>query len=177
MSFKNINQSIQTFGRTLLLPIGVLAPIGMILGISGALTQDYMVEKVPFLGNKIVNDILESILTISNVIFDNIPLLFALGVAYGMSKKDKGIAVFASVTGYLCLIVSMNVYLVLNGTIADADVMTQKGQIEVLGIQTVNISAAGGIITGLVAARATDKFYYLELPDALAFFLEKNLCQ
>src|SRR5699024_1772592 len=120
MSFKNINQSIQTFGRTLLLPIGVLAPIGMILGISGALTQDYMVEKVPFLGNKSVNDILESILTISNVIFVNIPLLFALGVAYGMSKKDKGIAVFASVTGYLCLIVSMNVYLVLTGTIADA---------------------------------------------------------
>lgn len=174
MSFKNINQSIQTFGRTLLLPIGVLAPIGMILGISGALTQDYMVEKIPFLGNEIVNDILESILTISNVIFDNIPLLFALGVAYGMSKKDKGIAVFASVTGYLCLIVSMNVYLVLTGTIADADVMTQKGQIEVLGIQTVNISAAGGIITGLVAARATDKFYYLELPDALAFFSGKK---
>ncbi|WP_080872843.1 PTS transporter subunit EIIC [Oceanobacillus timonensis] len=174
MKKRKISNAIQQFGRTLLLPIGVLAPIGMLLGISGALTQDYMVEKVPFLGNEIVNTVLESIQSISNIVFDNIPLLFAMGVAYGMSKKDKGIAVFASTAGYLTLIVAMNVWLTVTGQMADPDVMTQQGQIEILGIQTVNISAAGGIITGLIAAWATDRYYNLELPAALAFFSGKK---
>lgn len=177
MNKRKIGDSIQQFGRTLLLPIGVLAPIGMLLGISGALTQDYMVEKVPFLGNEAVNTILVSIKTISNVVFDNIPLLFAMGVAYGMGKKDKGISVFASVAGYLTLIVAMNVWLTITGTMADPDVMTQQGQINILGIQTVNISAAGGILTGLIAAWATERFYNLELPAALAFFLGRNQFQ
>ncbi|GIN07116.1 PTS maltose transporter subunit IICB [Shouchella clausii] len=174
MNKRKIGDSIQQFGRTLLLPIGVLAPIGMLLGISGALTQDYMVEKVPFLGNEAVNTILVSIKTISNVVFDNIPLLFAMGVAYGMGKKDKGISVFASVAGYLTLIVAMNVWLTITGTMADPDVMTQQGQINILGIQTVNISAAGGILTGLIASWATERFYNLELPAALAFFSGKK---
>src|SRR5699024_6211230 len=174
MKRKKISDSIQRFGRTLLLPIGVLAPVGMILGISGALVQDYMIEKFPFLGHDAVNEALTSIQTISSVVFDNIPLLFAMGVAYGMSKKDKGISVFASTTGYLTLIVTMNVWLTMTGQMADPDVMTQQGQIEVLGIQTMNISAAGGIITGLIAAWATDRFYNLELPTAFAFFSGKK---
>ncbi len=91
-----------------------------------------------------------------------------------MSQRDKGIAVFASVVGYLSLIITMNIWLVLTGKLADAAVMGQAGQIKVLGIQTLNISAAGGIITGLIAAWATDKFYNLELPTAFAFFSGKK---
>lgn len=171
---KKFSESIQKFGRTLLLPIGVLAPVGMILGISGALVQPYMIERFAFLGNGGVNSILVSIRTIASVIFDNIPLLFAMGVSYGMAKKDKGIAVFASVTGYLTLIITANVWLTLTDRLADPSVMTQMGQINVLGIQTMNISAAGGIITGLVAAWVTDRFYNLELPTAFAFFSGKK---
>jgi len=174
MSKRKISDSIQRFGRTLLLPIGVLAPIGMILGISGALVQSYMIERFPFLGIKEVNTALISIRTIASIIFDNIPLLFAMGVAYGMSKKDKGISVFAATTGYLTLIVAMNVWLTVTGNMADPEVMTQFGQINVLGIQTMNISAAGGIITGLVAAWATDRYINLELPTAFAFFSGKK---
>lgn len=171
---KKFSESVQRFGRTLLLPIGVLAPVGMILGISGAFVQPYMIERFAFLGNENINALLVSIRTIASVIFDNIPLLFAMGVAYGMSKKDKGISVFAAVTGYLTLIITMNVWLTLTGKMADPEMMTQVGQITVLGIQTMNISAAGGIITGLVAAWATDRFYNLELPTALAFFSGKK---
>lgn len=168
------SDSIQKFGRTLLLPIGVLAPVGMILGISGAFVQPYMIERFSFLGNENVNALLISIRSVASVVFDNIPLLFAMGVAYGMSKKDKGISVFAAVTGYLTLIITMNVWLTLTGKMAEPEVMTQVGQITVLGIQTMNISAAGGIITGLIAAWATDKYYNLELPTAFAFFSGKK---
>lgn len=171
---KKYNQAIQKFGRTLLLPIGVMAPVGMVLGITGALVQSYMIARFPFLGTPVVNTILVSIRTIASIIFDNIPLLFAMGVAYGMSKKDKGIATFASVIGYLVMLIAMNVWLKVTGNLADPEMMSQVGQIQILGIQTLNINALGGIVAGLIAAWATDKFYNLELPVAFAFFAGKK---
>lgn len=162
--------TIQTFGRSLLLPIAVLAPVGMIMGICSALTQTYMVAKFPFLGNGVLQLIIKSLQTITSVIFNNIPLLFAMGVAQGVAKKEKGIAVFASVVAYLTLNQVMNVYLSATGTLADKDVMAQVGQGVVLGVQTLKIEAMGGIICGLVAAKVANRFYNLELPLAFAFF-------
>lgn len=161
---------IQTFGRSLLLPIAVLAPIGMLMGLSSALSQSYMIAKFPFLGNGEFQLILKSLQSLTSIIFNNIPLLFAMGVAQGVAKNEKGIAVFASVIGYLTLNLSMNVYLVLTGTLAEPANMAQLGQGLVLGVQTLRIEALGGIIAGLVAARAADRFYKLELPLAFAFF-------
>ena len=171
---KKYNQSIQKFGRTLLLPIGVMAPVGMVMGITGAFVQSYMIERFPVLGNPVINTTLVSIRSIASIVFDNIPLLFAMGVAYGMSKRDKGIAVFSSVIGYLVMLIAMNVWLQTTGNLADPDTMSQVGQIQVLGIQTLNINALGGIIAGLIAAWATDRFYNLQLPVAFAFFAGKK---
>ena len=165
---------IQTFGRSLLLPIALLAPIGMVMGICSAMTQSYMIAKFPFLGNEIVKLIFSSLQTITNIVFNNIPLLFAMGVAQGMAKKEKGIAVFAATVGYLTLNVVMSVYLKATGTLADPAVAAQVGQGTVLGIQTLKIEAMGGLIAGLVAAKVADKFYRLELPLAFAFFGERN---
>lgn len=162
--------SIQTFGRSLLLPIALLAPIGMVMGICSALTQSYMIEKFPFLGAEAVVTTLKSLQSITNIVFSNIPLLFAMGVAQGMAKNEKGIAVFASVVGYLTLNVVMNVYLKVTGTLADSAVMAQVGQGVVLGTQTLKLEALGGLIAGLVAAKVADRFYRLELPIAFAFF-------
>lgn len=161
---------IQTFGRSLLLPIAVLAPVGMIMGICGALSQSYMIEKLPFLSNEVLQTLIVSLQTITSMIFNNIPLLFAMGVAYGMAKNEKGIAVFASVVGYFTLNVAMNVYLTVTGTLADPETMAQVGQGMVLGIQTLKIEAMGGIIAGLLAAKVCDRFYRLEMPLAFAFF-------
>lgn len=162
--------SIQTFGRSLLLPIALLAPIGMVMGICSAMGQSYMIEKFPFLGNPTLVLIFTSLNTITSIVFNNIPLLFAMGVAQGMAKHEKGIAVFASVVGYLTLNVVMSVYLTETGTLVDASVAAQYGQGTVLGIQTLKIEAMGGLISGLVAAKVANKFYRLELPLAFAFF-------
>lgn len=166
---EKLKQGIQTFGRSLLLPIGVMAPIGMLMGITGALTQVYLIERLPFLGNGVLQAIFESLKNISTVIFNNIPILFAMGVAYGLSKKEKGIAVFSAVLGYLTLLATMNVYLTLTGSL-DSDNMSLAGQGMVLGIHTLRIDAIGGIISGIVAARVADKYYKLELPLIFAFF-------
>lgn len=167
---QRINENIQRFGRSLLLPIAVMAPVGMILGITGALVQGYMIEKLPFLGNPILNTILISLRDIANVIFSNIPILFAMGVAYGMSKNQKGIAVFASVLSYLTLNITMHIWLKVSGNLADPDTMAQFGQATILGVQTLRLDAVGGIIAGLIASKIADRFYNLELPLALAFF-------
>lgn len=162
--------SIQTFGRSLLLPIALLAPIGMVMGICSAMGQSYMIEKFPFLGNEILRLVLSSLQTITSIVFNNIPLLFAMGVAQGMAKNEKGIAVFSATVGYLTLNVVMSVYLKATGTIADPAMAAQVGQGTVLGIQTLKIEALGGLISGLVAAKVADRFYRLELPLAFAFF-------
>ena len=169
----NLKNEIQTFGRSLLLPIAVLAPVGMIMGISAALGQSYMIDKLPFLGNTVFRALLSSLGSISNVIFQNIPLLFAMGVAYGMSKKEKGIAVFASVISYLTLLMTMHVQLTLTDTLAKGD-LSLAGQGLVLGVQTLKIEALGGILAGLLAAWVTDRYYRLQLPLAFAFFSGKK---
>lgn len=167
---ENIKKGIQKFGRSLLLPIAVMAPIGMVMGLTNALSQSYMIEQVAFLGNPVVQSIIGSLKTISSIVFENIPLLFAMGVAYGMAKLDKGIAVFSSVLGYITLLVVVNVYLTLTNALVDAETMASVGQGMVLGIQTLKLDAAGGIIAGLIAAKCTDKFYKTQLPLAFAFF-------
>jgi maltose/glucose PTS system EIICB component len=167
-------QSVQTFGRSLLLPVALMAPIGMVMGICNAFTQSYMIEQFSWLSNSNLQIVLNSLKSITSIIFNNIPLLFAMGVAYGVSKKEKGIAVFSSVVAYLTLNVVMNVYLTVTGTVAPAETMSQLGQGVVLGVQTLKIEALGGIIAGLVAAKCTDRFYKLQLPLAFAFFSGKK---
>lgn len=172
MSIKKSNwsESIQKFGRSLLLPIALLAPIGMVMGICSAMGQSYMIDKFPVLGAPALKLIFSSLQSITSIIFNNIPLLFAMGVAQGMAKQEKGIAVFSSAIGYLTLNIVMSVYLKETGTLADAAVAAQVGQGAVLGIQTLKIEAMGGLIAGLVAAKVADRFYRLELPLAFAFF-------
>lgn len=171
---KKYSEQIQTFGRSLLLPIALLAPIGMIMGISNAFSQKYMIEQLPFLSNSVLQAIISSAKDITSVIFNNIPLLFAMGVAYGVSKKEKGIAVFGSVVSYLVLLTAMNVSLKLTGNLATAENMAELNQGMILGIQSVRLEAFGGIVAGLVGAICADKFYRLELPMAFAFFSGKK---
>lgn len=171
---KKYSEQIQRFGRSLLLPIGVMAPVGLLLGLSGAFTQSYMIELLPFLGNPTIQLVFKSIRQIADLVFANIPIMFAMGVAIGMTKKDKSIAVFASVMSYLILLVTMNVWLKASGQLITEGNIAIGGQAIVLGIQTLNVNVLGGIISGLVAAWATDKFYNLELPIAFAFFSGKK---
>ncbi len=173
MKFKfpqNWKDGIQTFGRSLLLPIALLAPIGMVMGIANALTQSYMIERLSFLDNETLQMLLNALKGITQIIFNNIPLLFAMGVANGVAKKEKGLAVFAAVVSYLTLNATMNVYLQVTGNLAEAAVAAQMGQGTVLGIQTLKIETLGGIISGLVGAKVCDRFYRIEFPLAFAFF-------
>lgn len=171
---KKFSENVQRFGRSLLLPIAVMAPVGMVLGLTGALVQGYMIERVPFLANETLQMILLGLRDIADVIFGNIPVLFAMGVAYGVSKKEKGISVFSSIISYLILNATIHVWLKSTGNLAPAEEMAQVGQGMVLGIQTLRLDVLGGIISGLLAAWLTDRYYAIQLPIAFAFFSGKK---
>lgn len=85
----SLKDGIQTFGRSLLLPIALLAPIGMVMGICSALGQSYMIEKFPILDAAVLKLIISGAKDITSIIFNNIPILFAMGVAQGMQRKKK----------------------------------------------------------------------------------------
>ena len=166
-SFKD---GIQTFGRSLLLPIALLAPIGMVMGICSALGQSYMIEKFSDSGRSRIETDYQWSEGYYQYYFQQYSDSVCHGRSAGNGKEEKGIAVFASVVGYLTLNTVMNVFLKNTGTLADADTMAQVGQGMVLGVQTLKTEALGGLISGLVAAKVADKFYNLELPLAFAFF-------
>lgn len=172
MTKVQFQDNIQRFGRSLLLPIAILAPVGMALGITSAFTQSYLIQQIPALGNPLFQNILKSISTIASRLFENIPLLFAMGVANGMANREKNIAVFSSIIGYIILLATMNVWLTLTGNLVkgDANAIAAAGQGVILGIQTLRVDAVGGMIAGLVAAYLTERFYNLQLPLAFAFF-------
>lgn len=172
MTSKQFQDDIQRFGRSLLLPIAILAPVGMLLGITSAFTQIYLIERLPFLGNATFQMTLKSISSIANVLFSNIPLLFAMGVANGMARKEKNIAVFSSVIGYFVLLATMNVWLTVTGTLVkgSSQEISAAGQAIVFGIQTIRVDALGGMFSGILAAYLTERFYNLQLPLAFAFF-------
>lgn len=174
MDKQKLSEEIQRFGRSLLLPIAVMAPVGMILGLVNALTQSYLIAKLPFLSNPTLQLVLVSIKGTMGTIFSNIPILFAMGVAYGVSKKEKGIAVFSSIVSYLILLTVTNVYLKVTGKLADPKEMAKAGQAVILGIQTIRMDVFAGIISGLIASKLTDKYYKKELPLAFAFFSGKK---
>ena len=166
--------SIQTFGRSLLLPIALLAPIGMVMGICSAMTQSYMIAKFPFLGNEVVKLIFSSLQTITNIVFNNIPLLFAMGVAQGMAKKEKEVAALSAVIAYFVMNTAISAMLVLHGDIlsnGETAGHVLGGTIaSVCGIQTLQMGVFGGIIVGLGVAALHNRFYKISLPNALSFF-------
>ena len=168
----------QQIGKSLFLPIAVLPFAGVLLGIGASFSNPttiaaYGLESALHPGSALFS----FMLILSNVggaIFGNLPLIFALAVALGMAKKEKGIAVLGSAIFYLVMLTTIHVFLGLDGSIhADGsiDSSVKEGAItSVLGIVTLQMGVFAGIITGLVAAELCNRFYKTQLPPAFSFF-------
>ena len=168
----------QQIGKSLFLPIAVLPFAGVLLGIGASFSNPttiaaYGLEAALHPGSALFS----FMLILSNVggaIFGNLPLIFALAVALGMAKKEKGIAVLGAAIFYLVLLTTIHVFLGLDGSLhADGsiDPSVKEGAItSVLGITTLQMGVFAGIITGLVAAELCNRFYKMQLPPAFSFF-------
>ena len=159
------------------LPIAVLPFAGILLGIGSSFTnpttiETYGLTNVLHPGTWLYGFML-MLSNAGNAIFGNLALIFALAVAMGMAKKEKGVAVMSAGIFYIIMLITINTLLNLDGSIVDG-VVTEKvkdGAIaSVLGIQTLQMGVFGGIIAGLMAAALCNRFYKIKLPDALSFF-------
>ena len=142
----------QQLGRAFMLPISLLAATGIFLGLAAASANPQIQEFAPFLGSDSVMYITQLIRKVSGTLFGNIPLLFAISLSLGMAKKEKPIAAFAGVIGFLVLNRSM--MYVLDNTNLAIDAVGN-----VLGMQTVRMDALGGILVGLITAAIHNKYY------------------
>ena len=169
---------LQRVGRSFMLPIAILPVAGLLLGIGSSFTNEttiatYGLQKM--LGE---GTLLHALLLIMNrvgsAVFDNLPLIFAVGVAIGMAKKEKEVSALSAVVAYLVMHTAINAMLQVNGKILP-DGSIAKGVLEgtiasSCGIQTLQMGVFGGIIVGLGVAALHNRFYKMELPNALSFF-------
>ncbi|MFC6291544.1 PTS glucose transporter subunit IICBA [Macrococcus epidermidis] len=167
--FKTLFGQLQRIGKALMLPVAILPAAGLLLGIGAALQTESLVNFFPFLSNDIIVKVASMLQAAGGIIFDNLPLLFALGVAVGLAGGD-GVAAIAAFVGYLVLNVTMGQI----GGINAENVGSSPGYATVLGIPTLQTGVFGGIIIGILAAWAYNKFYNIQLPPFLGFFAGKR---
>lgn len=167
--FKTLFGQLQRIGKALMLPVAILPAAGLLLGIGAALQTESLVDFFPFLSNDIIVKVASMLQAAGGIIFDNLPLLFALGVAVGLAGGD-GVAAIAAFVGYLVLNVTMGQI----GGINAENVGSSPGYATVLGIPTLQTGVFGGIIIGILAAWAYNKFYNIQLPPFLGFFAGKR---
>lgn len=167
----------QQVGKSLFLPIAVLPFAGILLGIGSSFTNPTTIATYGLSGilhqGTILYGFMLMLANAGNAIFGNLALIFALAVAMGMAKKEKGVAVMSSAIFYIIMLMTINSLLVLDGSIVDGVVAehVKEGAItSMLGIQTLQMGVFGGIIAGLITAALCNRFYKIQLPSALSFF-------
>ena len=169
----------QQIGKSLFLPIAVLPFAGVLLGIGASFSNPttiaaYGLQGVLHEGGGLFS-FMVILSNVGNAIFGNLALIFALAVALGMAKKEKGIAVLGAAIFYLVMLTTIHVFLNLDGTLigdtVNPEANVRDGSIAtVLGISTLQMGVFAGIVTGLAAAEICNRFYKTQLPPAFAFF-------
>ena len=162
---------LQRVGRSFMLPIAILPVAGLLLGLGGSLTNETMLETYNLLGVMGPGTILYAIFTVmknaGTVVFDNLPILFAMGVAIGMAKKEKEVAALAAVVAFFIMHASISAMITLNG---GAETLLEGATASVVGIESLQMGVFGGMLVGLGVAALHNRFYKIELPQMLSFF-------
>ncbi|MFE8704019.1 glucose-specific PTS transporter subunit IIBC [Cytobacillus sp. FJAT-54145] len=166
--FKNAFGVLQKVGRALMLPVALLPAAGILLALGAALRNPTLLELAPFLDNSGVEMVAAIMQNAGDIVFGNLPVLFAVGVAVGLAGGD-GVAGLAALIGYLIMNVTMGTALGL--TPEDVNGLSYAS---VLGIPTLQSGVFGGIIVGIIAAALYNRFYEIELPSYLGFFAGKR---
>ena len=169
---------LQRVGRSFMLPIAILPVAGLLLGIGSSFTNEttiatYGLQKILGSGT-LLNSLLIIMNKVGSAVFDNLPLIFAVGVAIGMAKKEKEVAALSALIAYFVMNVAVSAMLLINNEItADGQIAADvlEGTItSVCGIQSLQMGVFGGIIVGLGVAALHNRFHKIVLPNALSFF-------
>lgn len=162
---------LQRVGRSFMLPIAILPVAGLLLGIGSSFTNETMLETyglMRILGpGTIFAAVFEVMSEAGNVVFANLPILFAMGVAIGMAKKEKEVAALSAAIAFFIMHASINALITING---GTEAMLAGAVTSVCGITSLQMGVFGGILVGLGVAALHNRFYKIELPQVLSFF-------
>lgn len=162
---------LQRVGRSFMLPIALLPVAGLLLGIGSSFTNPTTIDTYHLGGAIYEGGVLYTILDImsktGSAVFDNLALLFAMGVAIGMAKKEKEVAALSGALSYLVMNTAISALIMAKGGV---EAMAENTTTTALGITTLQMGVFGGIIVGLGVAGLHNKFYKIELPQVLSFF-------
>ncbi len=164
---------LQRVGRSFMLPIALLPIAGLLLGVGASLTNAAMIESYgleKILGEgTLLNSILTVLSAVGSIIFDNLPIIFAMGVALGMAESEKATATLSAAIAFFVMHATISTLLSLTGKISDGSL--HEGSIaDVVGITSLQMGVFGGIIVGLGVAVLHNKFYKIKLPTVISFF-------
>jgi len=162
---------LQRVGRSFMLPIALLPVAGLLLGIGSSFTnpttlETYHLTKVIYEGG-ILYTILDVMSKTGSAVFDNLALLFAMGVAIGMAKREKEVAALSGAIAYLIMNTAISALINAKGGV---EAMAENSVTSALGITTLQMGVFGGIIVGLGVAALHNRFYKIQLPQVLSFF-------
>lgn len=162
---------LQRVGRSFMLPIAILPVAGLFLGIGGSFTNETMLNAYGLMGimgpGTPINAFLTVLSNAGDIVFANLPLLFAMGVAIGMAKKEKEVAALSGAIAFLIMHASIGALINING---GTEAMLAGSTASVLGITSLQMGVFGGMLVGLGVAALHNRFYKIELPQVLSFF-------
>lgn len=154
-----------------MLPIALLPVAGLFLGIGGSFTNTTTLETYGLMGfmgpGTMINAILMVMNAAGDIVFANLPILFAMGVAIGMAKKEKEVAALSAAVAFFIMHASVSALININGGV---EAMLAGATTSVVGITSFQMGVFGGIIVGLGVAALHNRFYKIELPQVLSFF-------
>lgn len=162
---------LQRVGRSFMLPIAILPVAGLLLGIGQSFTNETMLRTYHLMNLMGPGTVLYAILKIlgdcGNIIFENMPLLFAVGVSIGMARSEKEVAALSGIVAFFIMHTAISAMITLNG---GSQVLHRGAIDDILGIKSLQMGVFGGIIVGLGVAVLHNKFYKIKLPDVISFF-------
>ncbi len=163
---------LQRVGRSFMLPIALLPIAGLLLGIGSSFTNATTIETYGLewlLGTgTFLNAVLSIMSATGNIIFSNLPIIFAMGVALGMAENEKATAVLSAAISFFVMHCTISTLLSLGGKL-DGE-MLDGTVANVVGIQSLEMGVFGGIIVGLGVAFLHNRFYKIKLPNVISFF-------
>ena len=162
---------LQRVGRSFMLPIAILPVAGLLLGLGSSFTNETMLKTYGLWNvmgpGTLFNAIFQVMSDAGNIVFANLPIIFAMGVAIGMAKKEKEVAALAAAIAFFIMHASIGAMITING---GAEKMLEGATADVVGITSLQMGVFGGIIVGLGVATLHNKFYKIQLPQVLSFF-------
>ncbi len=162
---------LQRVGRSFMLPIAILPVAGLLLGIGGSFTNETMLRAYGLMDimgpGTFFHVILGVMSQAGDIVFANLPIIFAMGVAIGMAKKEKDVAALSAAIAFFIMHASISA---MSGSHGGAEAMLSGATASVCGITSLQMGVFGGIIGGLGVAALHNRFYKIELPQVLSFF-------